>query len=301
MTIEDFGFRSYGGPRLGSFPRIFAIASMDVRRFFRRKLFLIFFLACVFPAIMTLVFVYIRFVVIEGQGEIAGMGDVRALRGPGARLFANLTDVATTFFQPFLSFAMPLAVAYSAVVGAGSISTDRRSGALELYFTRGIRPSHYFCGKWAAVTFMICCQILFSYLAVWVIAVFLAPDWGFLEETAGFVPRWILAQGFFCTSLGFLVTALSGTTSSPRFAIMRWFGILVFLYALTRVLYRQLGESWFFIFSPWHDLRRVAEAIAGVEGVRGFDPYLALLGTALLFALGFHLCRKSMRPVEVVG
>ncbi len=301
MGGGGFGYRPYRGARTGLPARVLAIASGDVRRFFKKKATLLFFIVCVAPAIVTLVMFYVRFVVMEGQAEVAGLSGFRGLSGRGQRLFRDLFDPALMFFTPFLSYATPLAVLFSAVVGARAVSADRRSGALELCFTRGIDPIHYFTGKWLGVTFLIACQLLFSFLAVWLVAVFLAPDWGYFERTVPFVPGWLAGMGFFCAALGFLATAQSAATDSPRFAEIRWIGGLLFLYGAARLLYTHLDESWVFVFSPWHDLRRVAEAIAGVEGVRGFDLGLALVGTAVLLAAGALLVRRSMRPVEVVG
>ena len=158
MAIHDFGYRGYGGGRTSTLARVLAIAWSDIAHSFKTRKFLIFFIICISPAIVAFVIVYMRYVVAEGQGQIPGL----------SRHFARAFDMTDkiAFFVDFSRGTPVLTIIYSAVVGAGIIARDRQAGALEIYFTRGIQPRHYFTGKFLGVFFLLLCQVLFPFLVV---------------------------------------------------------------------------------------------------------------------------------------
>ena len=302
MGLIDFGYRPYTGERTGIALRIRAMVSLQIRRFFGKRLSLLFYIGCLFPAIIALVFIYIRFVVIEGQGELAGLQNLRGMsRHNPNTLFGRSLEEISFYFTPYLTYAMPIAVMFSAIVGASTIPNDRNGGALELFFTRGIRPFHYFFGKWFGIFFLHLCLILFPYLLVWIIGVFLAPDWGFLQNTAPFIPRLILAQSLFCGGLSFLVLAQSVSTSSSRFSVMRVVGGLFVFWVLARMLRGFFHEPNFLVLSPWNILKRVAEGIADVQASHTFDLKLAIFGLFALGLLGAIWIVKNLKATKAVG
>jgi len=141
------------------------------------------------PALFAFVLLYIKFIVIEGQGDI------------GVNLPPRMGRVIDQLFtvEGFLNFGRGsttlLTILFSAVVGAGMLARDRRAGALEIYFTRGIRPWHYVTGKWAAVTFLLLCQVLFPFIFVWVFGISVASaESGFVERTAAVLAE-LVQQG----------------------------------------------------------------------------------------------------------
>ncbi|HHI79490.1 MAG TPA: hypothetical protein ENK02_05885 [Planctomycetes bacterium] len=302
MGLIEFGYRPYVGERSGVGPRIRAMFSLQIKRFFGKRLSLLFYIGCLFPAIIALVFVYIRFVVIEGQGELAGLRNLRGIsRNNPNTLFGRSLEEISFYFTPYLTYAMPIAVMFSAIVGASTIPNDRNGGALELYFTRGIRPVHYFLGKWLGTFFLHLCLILFPYLLVWTIGIFLAPNWEFFKNTLPFIPRLILAQGLFCGGLSFLVLAQSVSTSSARFSVMRVVGGLFVFWVLARMLRRFFHENNFLVLSPWNVLKRVAEGIADVTASHTFDLGVAIWGLVALLALGGFWIAKHLKATKAVG
>ncbi len=302
MGVHDLGFRGYSGERSSVLSRIYMIAKTDVKRFFKSWKFLILYTVCIAPALFQLFLLYLRFIVFkeENGGRLFG----RFLKGgDGSRdsLFGRGLYSIEFYFNVPLSMGMLLTLIFSGIVGASMISKDRRAGALELYFTRGIRPVHYFLGKWFAVVFMMLSQLLFPYLFVWICAVLMSPDWGYLEITAGFIPQLILAQVFFCGSLGFLVTAQSSSTDSPPFSIIRWVGGIFGLWFVAAILRKMLHQNDWLALSPWNAAKRIAETIAGAEAGRSFDPIYAWIVMGSLLVIAAIWVRKFMRPVEVVG
>ncbi len=301
MGVHDLGFRGYEGERSSLLARIYALAKSDVRKHFKSWKFLIFYALCIAPALMGLFVVYIQFVVFEGQGQAFGLERFRGRMMRGGGFFGRALDDIHFYFDLPLAMGMLFTLVFSALVGATLISQDRKSGALEIYFTRGIRPIHYFLGKWGAAAFLMASQMILPYLVVWISAVFMAPDWGYLERTAAFMPRLVLALGLFCATMSFLVAAQSVSTNSPAFSVIRWVGGIFVLWSVAFLFRRVFQENEWLAISPWNVVKRVSEAIADVEAGRSFDLSYALVSFVVLILLGTYWLRRHLRPVEVIG
>lgn len=300
-TIHDFGLRGYDGGRVGVVDRILAITTTELRRVFSKRLFLMFFFAALAPAIIAFVFVWIRFIVIEGSGQLVGFGRGMNRVGSDAGPFGRSIFEVDFFFDILRGGSTALTLIYSGVVGAGIIARDRAAGALEIYFTRGIRPLAYFLGKLLAVWFLLLCQVLFGYLVVWIFAVSVAPtDSNYFATTWPFIPRLIAAQSFFCLTLAFWLVALSTSTDSVRFAVLRWIGVLAALRIIAGVLNRFLMTPETNLLSPHQVVKRIAQAIAGAEP-SSMSLSSALVVWGILCVLALIWARRHLRPVEVVG
>ncbi|MCA8969310.1 MAG: hypothetical protein KDC95_05980 [Planctomycetes bacterium] len=299
-TIHDFGLRGYDGDRVGVRERILAITTTEIRRIFSKKMFLVFFFLMMAPAIMAFVIVWIRFIVIEGSGQLMGFGnrmERMAARGPFG---GSILDV-DFYFDLLRGGGTALTLIFSGVVGAGIIARDRAAGALELYFTRGIRPISYFLGKFLTVWFLLLCQVLFGFLIVWIFAVSVAPtDSGYFSETWPFIPRLIAAQAFFCATLAFWLCALSTSTDSVRFAILRWIGVLAVLRIVAGILNKLFMTPSTHLVSPHQVVKRIAQAIAGAEP-SDMSLESSILVWGVLCALALYWTRRHLRPVEIVG
>jgi ABC-type transport system involved in multi-copper enzyme maturation permease subunit len=296
MGVHDLGFRGYDGERSSVAARVMAIAKSDVRRFFKNWKFLIYFVFSVTPAVIQMVLVYVWFVVLDEEMFRAGGRDLfESFMG------ATLEEPGFYLTVPLMLY-MPLAIIFSGVVAGTIVSRDRRENALEIYFSRGIRPIHYFLGKWMAAMFMLLTQLLFPYVIVWIWAWMLSPDAAFFNATATMMPRVILAQLFFCGTLSFLAVAQSVSTSSSSYAVIRWVGGLFGLMIIAGLFMNMLDQSDWLLLSPWTNLANIAMQIAGAEAM-GTMPSLqgTLIVSGLLVLLGAYWLRKHLRPVEVVG
>ncbi|PIE24606.1 MAG: hypothetical protein CSA62_01900 [Planctomycetota bacterium] len=301
MGVHDLGFRSYEGERCGTLSRVGAIIASDVRSFFKSWKFLIYFAFSVSPAIFQLVIVYVWFIVF-GQGQQMGMRRFgRESGGILVRFFgASVTDAAFYYAVP-LTLGIFLAIIFSGVVGATIVARDRKSNALEIYFTRGIRPRHYFMGKWGACSFMLLASLLLPYLVVWLWAWTLSPDASFLQDTWRMLPGVVLGQLFFCGSLGFLAVALSVSSDSPPFVVIRWCGALFGLHMVARLFVRVLDNDAWLLLSPWSVLYRIGGEIAGVDPGNELRLGSCLIVYAVWMTLAGLWLRRFLRPVEVVG
>jgi ABC-type transport system involved in multi-copper enzyme maturation permease subunit len=298
MAVHDFGYRGYEGVRSHAWSRALAIAWSEVVLNFKTKKFLVFYVGCISPAVVAFVLLYLRFVLAEGQGELAGVQFNR-----GFARFLGGVDRVEFFLDTGRGFTTMLAILFSAVVGAGVISRDRRAGALELYFTRGIRPSTYVAGKVGGVFFLMLCQLLFPLLAAWLFGVAVATEEsGFVARTTAFMPRLVLAQAFLSATLAFWAVSLSASTDSARFALLRWVGGLFALQVASALFFQMFKDPTWLVISPWRAVRGVNYWLAGADPwSRGPELEPALIAwVALTIAAGIWL-RRHLRPVEVVA
>lgn len=301
-SIHDFGFRAYDGELTSPVARTLAITTSEIRRTFKSKRFLVFFILCLGPVLIAFVFVWIRFLVLEGQGELAGFGGSSSRQwardtGPFGRQLSGVDF----YFDILRGGSTLLTVLYSAVVGAGIIARDRAAGALEIYFTRGIAPWQYFVGKMLSVFFLLLCQVLFGFLVVWIFAVSVAPaDLEYFDKTWPFIPRLIAGQGLLCLTLAFWLTALSTSTDSSRFAILRWVGVLAALRILGGLLRRFFQDGDWMLVSPYQVIRRIAAEVVGATP-SSMSIGWAVLVWALLCGAALLWTKRHLRPVEVVG
>ncbi|MAE75855.1 MAG: hypothetical protein CMJ85_03175 [Planctomycetes bacterium] len=298
MAIHDVGFRGYEGARTSALARITAIAKSDVSRTFRSWKFMLFYLVSIAPALFALAMLYLKFIIIEGQGNTTGIRLPRSAGNAIDRLFT---------VEGFLDFGQGattlLTILFSAVVGAGILSRDRKAGALELYFTRGIRPWQYVAGKWLGVWFLLLCQVLFPFIIVWLFGISVASEEsGFVERTSKFMPYVALAQMFMCGTLAFWLVALSASTESSRFALLRWTGGLFLLQTVSSVLWRQFQQPNWLAVSPFRVVRRIAAEISGAAPYpSNFDFEPAMWVWVVLTVTSALWLRLHLRPIEVVA
>jgi len=286
MGLKDFGFRIYEGGRTSVTSRVLHLAWLEVARFFRSKKFLLFYIFCILPALMQFVLVFLEFVVFEGSGQILGMEGMG--RMGHRRPFQTGISNFSFYFGPMLETGPMLVWLFSAVVGAGSLARDRAENALEIYFTRGIRPVHYFLAKWGAVTFLILCQLLFPFLVIWLSAIFLAPDWTLFEKTVSYLPRMMYGQLFIAGTLALWTTSLSSSTASPRFAAMRWLGIFFTFRVIGQIFYKRIFmDSHALLVSPWTIVKEAGFWIVD-------EPTRYQLREIYLFRVWFGLCVAAL-------
>ncbi|MEZ5987669.1 MAG: hypothetical protein R3F30_00795 [Planctomycetota bacterium] len=296
MGIRDLGFRRYEGARTSTTARVRYLAWAEVRRTFAAKRFVLFYLFCLMPLYVSFVIMYMLMVLGDGEHMSMGGGGMRR------RGMASLAlDEPGFYFWPMVGAGFALVWLFSAVVSAGMVSRDRGANALELYFTRGLRPVHYFAGKWLAAFALMCGQLVLPYLALWIFAVFLAPDWDFLARTLPWIPAYLLATVFVALSVSWLATCLSCSTSSVRFAVLRWVGGLFGLFLLGRVLTRTMGQDEWLLVSPWDVIVRIGHWLADVRTIHDFTlEYAILAWVGLVVGAGLFAWRR-LEPVEVVA
>jgi hypothetical protein len=251
---------------------------------------------------MLFVFVWLRFVMFAQVVGDEG-GPFTSDRGPPGPFRDNVFNpsLPNFYLDTILRSGFFLFVLYSTVVGSGIIARDRHSNAVELYMTRAVTATRYVLGKWFAVASLLAMQVVAPIFLVWVTAVLLAPDWGVLQDTIGFMPRVLLGLGVLCMFHGFLVTAISASTDTPVFGALLWVICMAFLTMMARILRFHFGPSFWTALSPWDACKRIVEAVAGVAAGTDYAVLDAGLSMAVFAVLGVVLIRRGLRSVEAVG
>jgi ABC-type transport system involved in multi-copper enzyme maturation permease subunit len=146
-------------------------------------------------------------------------------------LFANLVkgfEVNSGFFAEFLYQQTFFVMIVTILTGAGLIANDRRSGALELYFSKPVSRVDYLLGKFVTVSFYCSLVTLFPALILFFAKVLLSENMSFFTRYY-WVPFCILGY-FLLVSLfvSGLVLALSAIGRGARFAGIGFFAIIWF-------------------------------------------------------------------------
>jgi ABC-type transport system involved in multi-copper enzyme maturation permease subunit len=293
VPIHDTGYRRYEGPLAATWKRWLPIMRSDFGLAFRNKRMLALYAVCIAPAFMSLFVLYM----MSSQGWRTAPAGIRG--GPLPWLFDPMR--IDFYLTPVLRTSFILVVLYTTAVGSGIVSRDKRANALELYLTRGISTWQYVVGKWGAVTALLVMQLLVPTLVVWLYAVLMSPGWDLLEQTAGFMPSVAVAILILCAFLGFLLTAVSATTSSSAFAGLLWVLLLSFFSIVGMALRRILGEDSWAMVSPWFAVRRVAEHVCSMDPMIHLPWESAAGSMAAFVVIGALLLRKNLKAVEVVG
>jgi ABC-type transport system involved in multi-copper enzyme maturation permease subunit len=183
----------------------------------------------------------------------------------------------------------------TSMVVARAIARDRATNALELYWTRGISPAQYVLAKWIGGTLLVGSITVCTPFVLWLLAVFLAPDWTLLQTTA--VDMAVLLGGLalatgMLTAIGIFV---SGAAATANGAIVVWTTILVGGGAIAELLAAVLRlpelRSW---IAPWTAFGVVVRSIAGLN-VRGASILGAWCCLGALLLWSFWRARKRLR------
>jgi ABC-type transport system involved in multi-copper enzyme maturation permease subunit len=300
MTIYGVGYRKLDYEPTGIGARIAPIVWNECRALFRPRFGVwavyLTVLVCCFPFLLRIGILMVRMGIAQ-LGLDRGGGPF----GPGGPRFTE-PDVIDFYLYPVLAQSFFGFAVVSCIVSCRAIAKDRVTDALEIYWTRGITPAHYFVGKWLGSFALIGTMFIVFPLVIWLLAVFVAPDWGLLGATIGFLPRMLLAMVVFTALLAYLPVAFSALANGPNPATILWLVLLVGSEALAQVLSFALrGEWWYKAISPWESARRIAEWIAGISPSQDFSPWTAL---GFLGAYGVLLAlwmRRRMRLVEAVS
>ncbi len=259
-----------------------------------RKLLILWFV-CIVPHLVLLVRTFMALALVGLDG-----GPARG-RGPSPAFLGDPESMAF-YAKTLLEDSLLPVLVFLAATAIRTVSLDRKSGALELYFTRPLSPWRYILGRWTGAAMAAASVTALPVLLVWLTGALAAPDWGFLKETL-WIPGRILLQGaFFASVLGICAAALSSMSSSVRTGQILWVGFLAVMHLVfSGGLRRFLHEEWPAQFSPWAILQRVGEAILGVDPEVPLSLSWCAALSLLLVVLSLLVLRRNLKPLEVVG
>jgi len=144
---------------------------------------------------------------------------------------------------------------FPAIVGAGLLASDRRTGALQIYFSRPVSRANYLLGKTLACTFFVALTTAIPCLVLWVESVAFGSTSSYTWRTwaAPFVA--VGASAFYALWTVALILALSSAMRRPAFVAIFAIFINFLLEAVGAILSetmrgrggaeaRGLGEGW---------------------------------------------------------
>ncbi len=186
--------------------------------------------------------------------------------GPAALMHAVVGDVHTTL-ATFIGVQMLACAFLLAMVAAGLIAEDRRTGAMELYFSRPLRRRDYVLGKLLAAGLVPAGVLVVPYVLLWLFAIGMAPPhaaaplWGLLLP--GLLGAVVAAMVLTSTILGLSAVGERGRTVGVIYVV----GMLI-LSSMGDALEAQ-GQAWAGYLSPMRNVQTLTDAVldAGSGGL----------------------------------
>lgn len=195
-------------------------------------------------------------------------------------------------FATFIGVQMVACAFLLAMVAAGLVAEDRRTGAMELYFSRPLRRRDYVLGKLLAAGLVPAATLVLPFLLLWILVVGMAP-----QSTAGPLLG-LLLPGL----LGAVVAAVVLTTTILGLSAVGERGRTVgVLYVVGMLVLSSLGDglsdegyTWAGYLSPLRNVQTLSDAVLDAGGTGMLLSMLtsrpetnasALLATACLLGL----------------
>jgi ABC-type transport system involved in multi-copper enzyme maturation permease subunit len=300
MPVHEQGYRRIDERGQARMPAFLTMARSEIALLFSRKLLLSFvILPSLLPALGMMIAVYVVLQVIA-QGDLpAGASTLAA---------GFLQQVGPDFYFLFFKIhASTFLLLWGAFVGADLIAGDRKTRALELYFTRPLGRFSYLGGKFCTLAFFLLLTTFVPGLLIWLFAVSIAPEEEgsmvvsqYLEATRH-VPMAILYYSLIMTtSTCTLVLALSSLGKSWILVGALWGGYFLFSQIIYNIV-RELTESRAAVFLSLKDsLLEVGEKLFRT-GQGGDEWVRAAVALGVLFVLSLFILLRRIRVVETVS
>lgn len=194
------------------------------------------------------------------------MGSLDRPEALGGMLHAVVGNVHATLAN-FIGVQMIACAFLLAMVGAGLVAEDRRTGAMELYFSRPLRRRDYVVGKLLAAGLVPTATLVVPFGLLWLAAVGMAPPQASGElfglVLPGLLGALVAAAVLTTTILGLSALGERGRTVGVIYVV----GMLV-LTAAGNELSNE-GQAWAGYLSPMRNVQTVADAAldAGSSGM----------------------------------
>lgn len=210
----------------------------------------------------------------------------------------------------FIGVQMLACALLMAMVAGGLIAEDRRTGAMELYFSRPLRRVDYLIGKVLAAGLLPIATLVFPFLLLWGLALGMAPP-DIAWEVLGLLIPGLLGALATSAVLTATVLGLSAIGQRGRTVGVIYFVGLVMLTVAGGDLPR-VGHTWAGYLSPMRDVRTVVDWAldAGGGGMllemmtsrpeANGSVWLSALALTVLTALGFGVLSWRVHK-EVAG
>lgn len=264
MPIHNLGYREWAGERLSGSSRWTVVAGVGIQRAWQnmwlRRIAFIVWAAPLLYGIM--IFAGEQYLNNQPQIPARGVAEVLRVALPEEAMpeieqtFSNLGSMSAeervTVVRPVLWKAVLLALQRSQMVGLvlviglvapPLISTDVRSRAFLLYFSRPLTRFQYIFGKFMTVATFVSLVLLLPQLLLYFFAVLLSPDISVVAYTWDLPLRCIATFIAIATPAILLALMLSSLTVETRFATFGWFAIWIFGFVAYVVMRNTQGDT----------------------------------------------------------
>lgn len=226
-------------------------------------------------------------VAFEGTSSINPAGVLALVNGASLPLFWELLDHASV-----------AAVIFPAVVGAGLLASDRRTGALQIYFSRPVSRIGYLTGKILAATTFVALTTAIPSLLIWFETLAFGSSVNFTWQTWVAPFAIVGASAIYALWSVALVLSLSSVMSRPAFAGTVAIVIHMMLEGIGAILGHTLDKSWT-VLQPSHAIGTLTAPLCGL-GVPDWISPVAAFGIGFALPLGLlALVWWRLKAVEV--
>lgn len=322
MPIHNLGYREWEGERLSGSSRWTVVAGIGIQRAWQNMwLRRIAFVVWAAP-LMYGVLIFMGEQYLSSQSAIVPPRADRLLAEilPAEAMpeveetLRNLNTMTPeerlTVVRPVLWKAVLLALQRSQMLGLilviglvapPLISTDVRSRAFLLYFSRPLTRFQYIFGKFMTVATFVSLVLLLPQLLLYFFAVLLSPDISVVAYTWDLPLRCVLMFIAIATPAILLALMLSSLTVETRFATFGWFAIWIFGFVTWTVMYNtnQDTSSLFLrlgvLFVLFGD---VAVNVLGFSTIGGQFDTQAIFVIGLSIVCAMIIFRKVSAPMR---
>jgi ABC-2 type transport system permease protein len=279
MPIHSDGYRPYLGTRHAHGRAWLVITAAGVRAVFSNRRLLGLLLVAWIPFVVRAVQIY------------------AATNFPQAPFL----QISPKMFHDFLRQQGLFVFFITVWVGSGLIANDRRSNALQIYFSKPVTRADYVGGK---LGILVCFLLLVTWvpsMLLLVVQAALAGDLRFLAANTFVVPAITIAALVPVLMSSLTILALSSFSKSARFVAITYAGLVFFseaVFNVVRATTRRTTMSW---LSPPATVNQIGDAVFGLRPSFETPIAVSLAAMAVLMAMSLLVLAKRVRAVEVVA
>ncbi|MBI1851359.1 MAG: ABC transporter permease subunit [Planctomycetes bacterium] len=294
MPIFDQGFRAFEGTLAPPTHRFWTITKAGVRLAMKKKWTWVVVLLASIPFLVLLVTIYLR-----GTAEQAGNTlDQRIAATARDVLVINGERFWLFFFQFHAGFIVPMIVLF---VGAGLIANDRRTNALEIYFSRPITKRDYIFGKLGIVLTFGLFVTLVEGVLLYVFHVTMKGEISYLAESYDLFLGIVACSLIITVPSAAAILAISSFVKSARFAGLTFFGTIMLTAAAGEILHGVTGTKQFWAVSYIANAQQLCTQILLDKPQFDFPWGVSLAVLVGITIVSFAVLWRRIRPVEIVS
>jgi ABC-2 type transport system permease protein len=303
VPVFEQGYRRYAGEK-STRSRAPIIAWQNVRPRMRWSAWALLLVFLLWPYFVYGVFIFASLVVGIGGGAppAAASAPTVAFERTSAvnaqAVLGLLQHGSLPLYWELLDHASAWAVIFPAVVGAGLLASDRRTGALQIYFSRPVTRTGYLTGKILAAAAFVSLTTAVPSLLIWIETVAFSSSASLTWQTFVAPLAIVGASALYALWSVALVLACSSVMSRPAFAATVAIVVHLLLEAIGTILGRTLDRSWT-VIQPSRAVGTLTAPLFGLGVPDWISPVAAFgIGFALPLAL-LSLVWWRLQAVEV--